>query len=159
VAGAGASEDGQRRRPEPGGERSIETYGSEAAGAERDAVAGAMHAYFDSVAREEYGPACSYLATQVQRSLEQFASKALRRKGCAAILPKLLSPTAPAVAREQANGKVTRVRVKGEQAFVVYHAPGAKLYMMTMVREGGEWKAALAIGSVLVPSAATLGQG
>lgn len=155
----GAAAPKRRSRPEPGGEHSIETYGREAAGSEREAVAGALHDYLDAIAGRDYGAACAHLATRVQRSLEQFAGGSLRRRGCPAILPKLLSPTAPAFARQQAGGSVTRVRVKGARAFVVYHAPGAKLYMMTMAREGGSWKAALLAGSILVPSAATLGQG
>ncbi len=50
------------------------------------------------------------------------------------------------------------MRVQGDRAFVVFHAPGAKLYQMTMVQEGGNWKTATVAASVLVPSAATLGQ-
>jgi hypothetical protein len=73
------------------------------------------------------------------------------QQGCAAILPKILSPTAPAVARAQAKGEVTKVRVEGGRAFVIFHAPGAKLYQMTMVRENGRWKTATVAAAVLVP--------
>ncbi len=51
------------------------------------------------------------------------------------------------------------MRVQGDRGFVVYHAPGAKLYQLTMVREGGAWKAATIAGSILVPSPAMLGFG
>jgi hypothetical protein len=71
---------------------------------------------------------------------------------------KAARPTAVAIAREQANGHVTKVRVEGERAFVVFHAPGAMLYQLTMVRDDGEWKTATVASSVLVPSAATQGQ-
>jgi hypothetical protein len=51
------------------------------------------------------------------------------------------------------------VGVRGDRAFVVFHAPGAKLFQLTMVREGGRWKTTTIAASVLVPSAATLGTG
>ena len=42
-------------------------------------------------------------------------------------------------------------------ALVIFHAPGARLYVFSLVDEGGEWQAATLISSVLAPSAATLG--
>jgi hypothetical protein len=141
-----------------GGEKSIEDFGSEAEGASRAALLGAFHSYLNAVATEDNAAACSYLSVNVQRSLERLAGGQGKSPGCAQILSKLLSPTAPAISREQAEGGITKVRVEGDRAFVVFHAPGAKLYQMTMVRESGEWKVATVAASVLVPSAATLGQ-
>jgi hypothetical protein len=63
----------------------------------------------------------------------------------------MTAPTAPKVARQQIDGTITKVRVEGNRAFVVFHAPGAKLYMQAFVREGGEWKSTTAFASVLVP--------
>lgn len=156
--GGRESSNGGRRSHYEGGEKSIEAFGSEAEGSGRSAVLGVFTGYLKGIAAKDYATACSHLAVTVQRSLEQLVTPALRRKGCPAILPKLLSPTAAPIARQQAAGRITKVRVQGDRAFVVFHAPGAKLYMLTMTREGGEWKAALVAASVLVPSAATLGQ-
>lgn len=152
------AESGARGHSEAGGEKSIEDYGSEASGSDREALLAAFHGYLGALAARDYPAACSHLAASVQRSLEQLVTKQLKARGCPAILPKLLAPTAFAIAREQANGRVTKLRVRGSRAFVVYHAPGAKLYMLTMTREAGGWRAALVAGSVLVPSAATLGR-
>lgn len=141
-----------------GGEKSIEDFGSEAEGASRAALLGAFHSYLKAVAAEDNAAACSYLSVNVQRSLEQLAGGQGKSPGCAQILSKLLSPTAPAISRDQAEGGIAKVRVEGDRAFVVFHAPGAKLYQMTMVREAGEWKVSTVAASVLVPSAATLGR-
>lgn len=157
-AGGGEGSNGGRPSHYEGGEKSIEDYGSEAEGSDREALLSSFHTYLAALAAKDYATACSYVTKRVQRSLEQFVTPALRRKGCAAILPKLLSPTAAAIARQQAAGRVTKVRVKGAMAFVVFHAPGAKLYQLTMAREGGAWKATTVAASVLVPSLATLGQ-
>jgi hypothetical protein len=142
---------GEAEPPVRGGEASIEDFGSEAEGADRAAILGSFETYLRALAGGDHETACERLSTPVQRSLTQLAPKALEAQGCPGILPKLLSPTAPAVAREQAAGEVTRVRVEGDQAFVVFKAPGAELYQLTMVDEGGTWKAATVAASVLVP--------
>lgn len=147
-------EDGSDYR---GGEKSIEEFGSEAEGSDEEAIVSAEQAYLSAVADEDFGTACSYLSASVQSSLEQFVTPKLKAKGCPAILPKLLSSTAPAIARQQAEGEIKKVRIKGDQAFVIFHAPGAKLYVFTMVREQDGWKVTTLIASILVPSPATLG--
>lgn len=134
-----------------GGEKSIEEFGEEAAGTERAAIEGAFTGYLEALAEGDFQTACPYLAATVQRSLQQFVVKRLKGKGCAAILPKLLAGSAAAIAREQAEGEITKIRVEGERGFVVFRASGAKLYQMTMVHEGGEWRTATLASSVLVP--------
>jgi hypothetical protein len=141
-----------------GGEASIEEFGSEAEGASRAAILGAFTGYLRSIAAGDSGEACVYLSAAVKHSLSQLsASGSQEGAGCPVALSQLLAPAAAAIARRQARGRVIKARVKGAQAFVVFHAPGAKLYQLTMVREDGKWEAATVTASVLVPSAATLG--
>lgn len=142
----------QRSKPYQGGEESIEGFGSEAKGALRAAVLGAFAGYLGSIAADDSDKACVHLSKAVRTSLSQFsANRPGKGAGCAIALSKLLAPAAAAIARQQASGKVTKVRVEGGRAFVVFRAPGAKLYQLTMVREGGTWKAATVAASVLVP--------
>jgi hypothetical protein len=133
-----------------GGEKSVEEFGSEAAASGRQAIVSVEHAYLYAIAERDFARACALLSASVQRSLEQLVPK-LRGEGCAAILPKLLASSAPAIVREQAEGEIRRVRVKGGRAFVIFHAPGAKLYVFTMVKEGGRWRPTAATASILVP--------
>ncbi|HMJ73817.1 MAG TPA: hypothetical protein VK471_10690 [Solirubrobacterales bacterium] len=141
-----------------GGEASIEEFGAEATGSEKEAILSAFEGYLNALAEEDYRTACSYLSATVQGSLSRLTSESPRAMGCTAILPKLLAPTVAALASALASGQVTKVRVEGGRAFVVFHAPGAELYQQTMVREGEEWKAVTVASSVLVPFAATHGQ-
>ena len=134
-----------------GGEASIEEFGSEAGGSDREEILSVFTGYMGAIASKDYEVACSHLAASVQEGLEQLAGKSLKGEDCTALLPKLLAPTAPQIAREQAGGEIAKVRVEGDRAFVVFKAPGAKLYQLTMVREDGEWKAATVAASVLVP--------
>jgi hypothetical protein len=133
-----------------GGEASIEEFGEEAEGAERSEVLATFTGYLNALTHKDYATACAYLSHDVHESLDRFAGKGPGAE-CASLLPALLSPTASQVARGQAEGTVRKVRVEGERGFVVFKAPGAKLYEMTMVREGGEWKVATVAASVLVP--------
>jgi hypothetical protein len=140
-----------------GGEESVEEFGSEASGSERDAILGAEQGYLAALAGKDFASACSYLSGQARRSLSQLLTPAAKGKGCAATLPALLSSSAPATASQQAGGKITKVRVQGDRAFVLFGAPGAKLYVFTLGREGGEWKATTIAASILVPAAGTVG--
>ena len=142
-----------------GGEASIENFGSAAGGSTKAEILGAFHGYLNAVATHDAAGACSYLSSIVQDSMSQLVAPRLKSKGCTAILPALLSPTAATIARDQARGEITRVRVQGDRGFVVFHAPGASLYQLTMVREKGAWKAATVAASILVPSPAMLGFG
>ncbi|HXS33726.1 MAG TPA: hypothetical protein VN758_08145 [Solirubrobacterales bacterium] len=141
-----------------GGEKSIEDFGVEASGSRRSAILAAEQGYLNAVAAENATKACFYLSAPAHRSLFRFADAKSDRPGCGVLLSKLLSPSASVTAHQQGGGKVTKVRVQRDRAFVVFLAPGAELYQFTMVREGGYWKAATVASSVLVPSAAVLGQ-
>jgi hypothetical protein len=145
TTGGSAPADDEAR----GGEASIEDFGSEAGGSEKAQIVGAYMSYMNAIAEEDYATACDGLSAAVHASLQQLVSKNVG--GCTVILPKLLAPTAGAVARRQANGEITKVRVEDDRAFVIFRAPGAKLYQLTMVEEDGEWKASTVAASILVP--------
>jgi hypothetical protein len=116
------------------------------------ALLGAFTGYLRAVAVKDSGRACSLLSVLAKRSLARLAASGPGKgAACSQILAAMLTPGAADVARQQANGRVTKVRVKGGRAFVVFRAPGAKLYQLTMVNEGEGWKAATVVASVLVP--------
>jgi hypothetical protein len=148
--GVGKQPPGSDEEPR-GGETSIEEFGSEASGAEREAILAAFTDYLEAVAEEDYDTACAYFSSELRKAASQLAEKTLANKNCAASLPKLLSPSASAAAKEQANGKIARVRIEGVQAFVVFHAPGAELYYQALIEDSGEWKMATGVAGILIP--------
>jgi hypothetical protein len=133
---------------EQNAEASIEGFGEEAGGSEREEVLGAFHAYLGALAAKDYQAACAHLAVAVRDSLSQLTKGKLP---CSKAMAILVAPSATKGAAQQDRGKVTKVRVEGERGFVVFHAPGARLYQLTLAREGGAWKAGSAVGSVLAP--------
>jgi hypothetical protein len=159
VAGCGGSSGAGAKQPRNrGGEGGVESFGSEAAGSERATLLGAFRTYLGAIADRKYAIACSHLTSAARHSLQRIVASSLKGSRCASILPKLLAPSAALIARSQAMGRIARARIGGDRAFVVFHAPGARLYELTMVREGRAWRAAIVLASILVPSAATLGR-
>ena len=137
---------------EQNAEESIEGFGEEAGGSTREEVLGAFHGYLGALAEGNEETACSYLAATVQQSLSRLGAKAKKPLNCPQLLELLLSPQADQIAKGQAEGEITKIRVEGDTAFVVFHAPGARLFQLTLGREGGEWKATSLSASVLAPS-------
>lgn len=137
---------------EENAEEGIEGYGEEAEGSEREEVEGAFHGYLGAIAQGDEQGACSYLSARVTESLQQFAAKAKKEISCPQLLEALLSPQAEQIAKGQAEGTVTKIRVKGDSAFVVFHAPEARLFQLTLAEEGGEWKTTSLSASILAPS-------
>ena len=136
------------------GDHSIQEYGAEAEGGEREALLAAMHSFFRAIAASDYSRVCSGLLGANREQLQQF-SKLQGGAGadCAQSLAKLLTPTAAGEAKKAAAATIGRVRVKGDIAFVLFRPPGATLSYFAMKREGGAWKAiSLAPGTPLNPS-------
>jgi hypothetical protein len=137
-------------------EESIEGFGGEASGAERAAILAAEQGYLRALAHKDYATACERLADGVHRSLRRLvAAKERKRVSCAQILPVLLTPEASRVAAVQARGKIVKVRVEGERAFVVFHSPGARLFQFALDEEGGDWRVTTAAPSILAPATKT----
>jgi hypothetical protein len=133
-----------------GGEKSIEDFGSEAEGPTRTAILRARRSYLAAIASRRYASGCSRLAGAVRRSLtELIASK--EGMSCASALRGFLAPGASTIMEQQARGTVRKVRVASDRAFVVFHAPGARLYQLPLVHERGRWRVGLLAASVLVP--------
>jgi hypothetical protein len=133
-----------------GSDNSIETYGSNAEGPEREEVVGAMRAFDVAIANREFDKVCSELAAKIRAGLAE------SHKQCPELLNVLVT-TAPSVARGSANAKVTHVRIGGGNAFVLFRPPGSsRLYYFVMTREDGIWKSlGLTVGTPINPEVPT----
>jgi hypothetical protein len=156
-SGASSGDKGRKRESHfKGAEEEVEEFGSEAQGSTKGQVLTTERAYLSAIAMKSYDEACARLAPAVTASLQKMVKGSGSR--CEALLPRLLSPTVAAVARQQSQGEVVRVRVEGRQAFVVFHAPGARLWTLPLSNEGGGWKVSTLAPTILAPSTATLGE-
>jgi hypothetical protein len=135
------------------GDNSIETYGSDVEGAEKDAAVAAMRSFDIAVADRDFNKVCAQLATKIRAGLAE------SHKPCPELLEYLVV-IKPAVARGSANGKVTHVRIGGGNAFVLFRPVGSdQLNYFVMTMEGGKWKAlGLSVGTPVNPTAPAPGQ-
>lgn len=132
-----------------GGERGVLEFGAAASPEQRQQIVAAKESYFRTLGQRDLEGACEALAAGARDSLAALTGG--EDGGCTEAIKRLLSPEAFAVAKHAAGGQVSRVRVDGDQAFVIYRAPGAKLFVLPMAREGDEWRPTSVLGSVLVP--------
>jgi len=147
---------GESSAAPPSAEEEVEGAGREAQGSEAEEILSAKREYLTAIGNRDYGKACALLSDAATKSLQASITHTSGSVSCAEILSKVLGSAAAAAARSQAAGEVRKVRVLGDQALVIFHAPGARLYVLSLVREEGEWRAATVISSVLAPSKATL---
>jgi uncharacterized membrane protein YkoI len=133
-------------------EASIEGYGEEASGSEREELLSAFHAHFAAIAQGDNEKTCESLPAKARESLKSLSNQTKKELSCPELLELLLSPDAKQIAKQQSEGEITKVRIEGDTAFIVFHAPGARLYQLTMVEEEGQWKATSLAASVLAPS-------
>lgn len=134
-----------------GGDNSIQEFGEETGESELQQAAEALHGFYVARAAGEWERACSYLAKQVAKQLEQLASRSpqLKGKGCGAVLNALTRPLPPAAERETTQIDAGSLRQEGERAFLIYSGAEGKAYATPMQLEGGAWKVGSLAGTPL----------
>lgn len=138
-----------------GGDDSIQTFGTEAEGEEKEAVVAAMRSFSSSVAANDYKKVCAELTEANVKQLETFF-KAQKKKGtCATLLPTILIRD-NGEARRAANGTVYQVRINDDTAFVLFKPEKGKASYLVMKREDDTWKStSISAGTPLQPGTAT----
>jgi hypothetical protein len=130
-----------------GGDNSIQAYGLESASEDRVQAASSAKAYLDAQAAGQWARACSYLTVKVRASLEGLGKQA---KGCAGAMATLLAKAPKATLRTAADIHVISMRVKSDQAFVIYRDASGTAYNLPLNREGGNWRVGALAGIALV---------
>jgi len=128
----------------PGGDNSIQTFGGEAAAAEREAVTATLRAYLEAREAGEWARACREMSGEMIKSLEQLVEKAPRfeGKGCAEIIGALSAGSSPRMRANPMAGDVASLRVERERGFALFKGKDGKGYFMPLARDGDEWKIA-----------------
>lgn len=127
----------------PGGDNSIQTFGSEAEGSERQAaaavVSGFLHSHWDGDTAVE----CKFLSKVAIESFESVAQQSpkLKGKSCPKLLSGLSAPLPPGSRPEAMAGPVASFRVEGDRGFALYHGREGD-YFVQLVKEDGKWKVA-----------------
>jgi hypothetical protein len=137
------------------GDQSIQEFGSEADEEEEAEVVGAMRSFVTSMRDGDFEAVCDGLNAKMRQQMEVFL-KAQKEQASAGGCPQLLRQLIPDPERKKAqrilDGVVTRVRIDGDNAFVLVKPPGEGVNYFVLTREEDKWGAtSLAVGSPLVP--------
>jgi hypothetical protein len=132
-----------------GYDNSIQTFGEESEGGERDSAILAMRGLFDLIGRGDLEAACStYFSSDYVQTLVGLADSAGVQPGdtpCATAAGVLAETTdqqaLTAEARKALAATVLRVGVKGEEAILTLRTRQDVIAYFVMRREDGEWKA------------------
>jgi hypothetical protein len=134
------------REPDPsefkvpkGGDDSIQTFGSEAEGDEKEAVLAAMHSFLVALAESNYKKLCAGITSANRKQFELFVKANKEQGNCETLLPKVLVGGG-SEARRAANGSIYQVRIEGGNAFILFTPERGKASYFTMKKEGDEWK-------------------
>jgi hypothetical protein len=133
-----------------GGDNSLQTFGEDAEGEEREEVVSAMSAYFAALAEGGIEAACPYLVASFRSGGQEGQDAG---SGDCAALARLLSggPKGALVAEARTGSRSTilSVRVEDERAIVMLRTARGELAYFTMQREDGEWRATVPTVTVL----------
>jgi hypothetical protein len=138
-----------------GGDNSIQTFGEEVEGDEKDAVVSAMRSFLHALAASEYQKVCDGLTSANIKQLELYLKLKKEQGDCPAVLSKILIGGTDE-ARRAANGAIYQVRIEGENAFVLFTPEGGTASYFVMKNEDGAWKSTtVSTGTPFDPLAAS----
>lgn len=120
----------------------IESFGTEAKGAEAKQAEAALSGYLDARAAEQWDKACSYLVKPTRRQFKQIAiqSEKIEGESCAAGLAALSTDVSAAERAALADAEAESVRVDGSEGYVLYVDDEGARFAIRAEREEGEWR-------------------
>lgn len=121
-------------------DKSILDFGAEAEAEEAKAILSARRAFLRAMASSGYKNLCGDLAAKARMQLRQLLRIQHKAGGCETAARRLLSDAAAPEARKALRAPVSRVRVRGAKAFVVFRPPGGKLSYFLLAKEEGAWR-------------------
>jgi hypothetical protein len=137
----------------PGGDDSIQTFGEEAEGDEKDEVVAAMRSFFRALASGDADRVCAGLSSGNLKQFELFLKAQKKEGDCTTVISGFLGRQ-KGEAERAGNGQVYQVRVEGENAFVMFIPEGGSPSYFVMKREDDEWKStSVSTGTPFDPTA------
>ena len=130
----------------PKGSEPVATFGKEAGDAERKEASAALAKNLTAREEADFAVQCETLG---RRGLEAFLGKGKgnERSKCQKELKKLAEPLSKTkeIRADTLTGEIAALRVKGSEAYALYHGNDGKDYAVPMELEGGGWK----VGTIL----------
>jgi hypothetical protein len=143
-AGGGSGSSGEERSSSfrtPGGDNSIQEYGSEADAEERAKATKTIATFYSASGGEDWAKVCGALSAKNVESMKQFAKRIpnVKSADCPGVLAVLISG-GKGNPPERIKGGVVSLRVEGDIGFALFHGVNGKNYAFPLTLEEGEWK-------------------
>lgn len=143
------AEGGSRQFESKGGDNSIQRFGGDTTGSEREEAAAALHEYLDARAAGAWAEACAQLAKAVTAQLGRYPGGGKSQEaGCEEALAGVFEAVPESALRQGAIAEVGSFRVAGKRGFLLFHGADGD-YFVPMYREGGHWRVAAVAPSAL----------
>lgn len=139
AGGSRRSSDKSPKPPHYAPDRSLQTFGSSAAGGQREEIVAFVKDYLRALTRHDYTAVCAVERAETRERVDVYLQAKHEEGGC----PKAVAPFVDPLAKPAADalaGTFTGVRVKGRDAVVFLRPRGGKPSWFTVTREGGHWR-------------------
>lgn len=128
----------------PNGEEAVATFGTEAGEDERDEASTVLAVNLRARQSGNFAKQCATLGKRGLESVLDDAKSAGAKgvRSCTAALKQLAEPlsASKAARKDTLSGSIAAFRMKGAEAYALYHGSDGKDYAMPMEREDGSWK-------------------
>ncbi|MBS1894733.1 MAG: hypothetical protein JST59_25815 [Actinobacteria bacterium] len=125
----------------PKGPEPVATFGKESGSAEREEASAVLADNLTAREKADFAKQCETLG---KRGIEAILGKgkANERSKCEKELKTLAEPLAGTkeIRADTLSGEIAALRIKGKQAYALYHGNDGNDYAMPMEEEGGSWK-------------------
>lgn len=131
----------------PNGPEPVATFGAESGDGERSDASNVLAENLTARQDADFTAQCATLGKRgMEAVLGEGSSKANLAK-CKTELEKVAKPlpSTKKIRTDTLDGEIAALRIKGDQAFALYHGTDGKDWAMPMEVDGGEWK----VGAIL----------
>lgn len=135
---------------DPEGVRGIEpvaTFGKESDESERTEASAVLDESFEARQAANFAAQCATLGKRGMEAVFGLGKGNEDPSKCAAALEKIAKPLSQSkgVRKNTLSGEIAALRVRGDQAFALYHGNDGSDYAVPLEKEDGEWK----VGSLI----------
>jgi hypothetical protein len=125
----------------PQGDNSVPNFGDEADARERALAGAALERYLVAREKGDWALACSDLTGKARSELKLIIRGSNGKvKDCAAVLTAYVGEQPTSSRKSPFLGEISALRMKGGQAFALFHGAQDTDYVMPMQKQGSEWK-------------------
>lgn len=145
--GSGGAPQGSKGFLTPGGDNSVQKFGTEARGSQFAAASAVVEAFMAARADHDWPAACKHLAAGTVDQVEKVIAPG---EGCAATLTKASKNLPENGLPNTMTGPIDSFRVEGNRGFALWHGNDGVDYVLPLKMEGG-WKLTLFEPTALGP--------